>query len=118
MEVLNANIKYLYILLIVALVIVSIVLIINLIKISKTINEKADKLDNINGNIEAAQNKTETIEETKESWMFFGKIAAILTVSKAIVKDYKETPKRKRSLSKSIAKKTIVKYSSIKRIIK
>ena len=118
MKVLNANIKYLYILLAVILIIVLIVLIMNLIKISKSINQKSDKLNNINNNAKEMQNKTDYIEKTKESWLFFGKIAAVLAVSKAIIKDYKNTPRLKRSLSKSIAKNTIVKYSSIKRIIK
>lgn len=116
----NAYIKYVYYLLAIVLLIVLIMLLIKLAKVSKTFKTDLVGINNINDKLDAIKEKTDYLKKSfSTSWYFFIEIAAIIQIIKVIFRDYRGTPKAKRSMIKSAARgvmrnpKTVTKINKL-----
>lgn len=109
--------KYVFIVIIIALVIALIAMFVVLGKLMKKLAITNSKVEKLNTNINEAKQKKEAISKTKDSWSFFASIFIIISVLKETMNDYKDTKKRKRNIAKSFTKtcaKNISKISKIK----
>lgn len=110
MEILNFInlhlIKYLYIVVIIAIFIALIYLFVSaIIPVVKTLSELLISLTNINDKVESINEDLEKISYTlNNSLPLFVDIAFFVLVLKTILKDYRDTKKSKRSLIKSTVK--------------
>lgn len=119
LENINTYIKYVYYLLIFIILIVLIVLITRIIKVSKSLNADLNGINDINDKLNAIKNKTNYLKESfSTSWYFFIEIAAIVQIIKVVIRDYKGTPKYKRSMIKSAARGVMRNPKTISKINK
>ena len=98
MKTVNAYIKYVYILLGIALIGVIIALLIHLGKMMKTLAQTAQKTENITRNLEADKEKISFIRNSKDSWSFF----LSLYVVAVVLKEALQNRKREDSFIKSL----------------
>lgn len=109
-------IKYLYIVIIIALLITLIVFFIKFVKLMKKAAGLNEKLEKVNKNKALVDSKTEYIKSTKNSWQFFFIIYVVLLVLSETFKDYKKTEKSKKNVTKSFGKTCVKNVSKIKKI--
>lgn len=108
--------KYLYILLIIAIIVVLIKLFIELTKLMKKAAGLNDNINKLNDDINNSNQKVEEIKSTEKSWKFFFSIYIILSVLKEVFKDYKRSSLLTRNLPKSFAKTCAKNVGKIKKI--
>ena len=117
LKIANLYIKYVYYVLGLILLIVLVMLLVKILKVSKTLNIDLQGIDDINNKIEAIKEKTNYLKKSfSTSWTFFIEIAAIMQIIKIVFRDYKGTPKAKRSMIKSTARSIMHSPKTISRI--
>lgn len=109
--------KYVFIVIIVAIVISLIALFMALDKLMKKLAVTVNKATKLNENIEEVNSKKEEISKTKESWKFFTRIYIVLTILKEVMDDYKDAKKKKRNFAKSFSKTCVRNVSRINKLI-
>lgn len=103
MDLLHILIKYLYLIIIIALIIAFIYVLKGISKIKKTMGPINDDISLINDHLAKIKEKEEIINHTKEaSLSFFLKTYAILSISKIVLKDFFKTNPKKRNIKKSV----------------
>lgn len=119
LETINGYIKYVYCLLVVILLIVLIMLLIKIIKINNTLKIDLIGIEGINNKINVIKQKSEYLKQSfSTSWSFFIEIFAIFQIIKLVIRDYKGTPKAKRSMIKSTARSVMHSPKTITKINK
>ncbi len=102
LNLINDYIKYLYYLLGLIIFILIIILLTKVIKISHSVKQCTDGIDDINNQIKAIKEKYEYITESfSTSWLFFIEAYAIIQILEYIFKDYETTSKDNRSIIRS-----------------
>ena len=103
-EIVNSYIKYAYYLLGLLLFVLLTVLAVKTGKIKKAVKQCTDGINSIEDKTKAVKQKTEYLKRSfATSWLFFIEIIAMIELIKIIIRDYKATPKEKRSMIKSAA---------------
>ena len=119
LEIINTYMKYVYIGLGFILFIVLIVLLVRIGKVKKSLNADIKGIDDINAKLEKIKEKSDYLKQSfSTSWAFFIEIAAILQIIKVVIRDYKGTPKAKRSMIKSTARSVMHSPKTITKINK
>lgn len=95
--------KYLYIVIIIALVISLIALVRQLLKVMKTISKMKPSIDSLNNNLTKTNEKVEEIKSSKESWSFFISIYIIYSVLKTTLTNLKQQTIKAAFISACIA---------------
>lgn len=109
--------KYIYIVIVIALIVVFVLLIKQLVKLMKKAAGLNDNIDKLNNNISRVNDKVEDIKQTKESWQFFATVYIVYSILKETMKDYKSSSILTRGIAKSFTKtcaKNVSKLSKIK----
>lgn len=109
--------KYVFVVIIVAIIITLIALFMALGKLMKKLAITGSKVSKLNENIEEVNNKKEEISKTKENWKFFTRIYIVLTILKEVMDDYKDAKKKKRNFAKSFSKTCVRSVSKINKLI-
>jgi len=112
LDSINANIKYVYILVIIVILVIIFLLLKELLKLAKTVAELQVPLTNINNNIEASKQK---IEKVKASTDNFKLIFSVVTIF-SLLSDMFKYRKQDNSLSKSFSKSCVKHASELKQI--
>ena len=108
--------KYLYILLIIAIIATLIKLFVELAKLMKNAAGLNDNINKLNNNVNMSNKKIEDIKSTESSWKFFFSIYIILSVLKEMFIDYRHSSILTRSLPKSFTKTCVKNVGRIKKI--
>lgn len=117
LEIINTYMKYVYLGLGFILFIVLIVLFVRIGRVKKSLNVDIKGIDDINAKLDKIKEKSEYLKQSfSTSWAFFIEIAAILQIIKVVIRDYKGTPKAKRSMIKSTARSVIHNPKTIARV--
>ena len=101
MKTVNAYIRYIYILLGIALAGVIIALLIRLGKLMRSVSSTVDRTGNITKNLEADKEKIAVIQRSKDSWTFFLSLYAIFVVLKEAIRNRKREDSFVKSLTYS-----------------
>lgn len=104
LDTINSYMKYVYYALGAILLVVLIMLLVKAGKVSKTLKKSISGVNDINEKINIIKEKTDYLKQSfSTSWAFFIEIIGIIEIIKIVIRDYRATPKQKRSMIKSAA---------------